>query len=252
VKLHKRILEKTWAQSLVSFLIACYLRFAYATSRWEVRGWDTIQTQYDAEQPFIVCFWHARMIMATFGWQNTVQLSMLSTPHRDGKIAAMTYNRLGIKTIWGSTKKGGTEAARGMIRALKGGEAVAITPDGPKGPRQRMQSSAIDIARMSGAKLIPVTAASSASKILSTWDRLQIPTPFSRGVVSVAPPIDVPRKASAEDYEALRQSFEDRLNTMTQDLDAEFGLQTPEPAPLPAPLPTELPVASPVQGERAP
>ncbi len=232
MKLHKRILEKTWAQSLVSFLIAGYLRFAHATSRWDVRGWDNIQQQYDAGQPLIVCFWHARMIMTTFGWQDTVKLSMLSTPHRDGKIAAMTYNRLGIKTIWGSTKKGGSEAARGMIRALKGGEAVAITPDGPKGPRQRMQSSAIDIARMSGAKLIPVTATSSSSKILGTWDRLQIPTPFSRGVVWAAPPIDVPRKASDEEFEALRQSFEERLNAMTQELDAEFGLKTPEPAEL--------------------
>lgn len=232
MKLHKRILEKTWAQSLVSFLIARYLRFAYVTSRWDVRGWDNIQNQHDAGQPVILCFWHARMIIGMYGWKGTFQLNMLSTPHRDGKIAAMTYNRLGINTIWGSTKKGGSEAARAMIRALKAGEAVAITPDGPKGPRQRMQASAIDIARMSGAKLIPVTAASSASKILGTWDRLQIPTPFSRGVVSIAPPVDVPRKASAEDYEALRQSFEERLNTITRDLDAEFGLQTPAPAEL--------------------
>jgi len=116
---------------------------------------------------------------------------------------------------------------------LKAGETVAITPDGPKGPRQRMQPSAIDIARMSGAKLVPVTAAATNSKILGTWDHLQIPKPFGRGVVWIAPAVDVPRKASTEGFEALRQSIEDRLNTMTQELDREFGLTTPEPAALP-------------------
>jgi len=235
VKLHKRILEKAWAQSLVSLLIASYVRFAHATSRWEVRGWHNVQNQVDAGQPVILCFWHARMILSMYGWQHTHPLNMLSTPHRDGKIAALSYNRLGINTIWGSTKKGGSEAARAMIKALKSGETVAITPDGPKGPRQRMQSSAIDIARMSGAKLVPVSAVSTNGKILNTWDRLQIPKPFGRGVVWIDAPIDVPRKASEDDFEALRQSVEDRLNAMTQELDQEFGFETPAPAELPIP-----------------
>ena len=232
MKLHKRILEKPWAQSLVSFLVARYIRLVRATGHWEVRGWENVQTQVDAGQPVILCFWHARMIMSMYGWQHTHQLNMLSTPHRDGKIAALTYNRLGINTIWGSTKKGGFEAARAMIRVLKAGETVAITPDGPKGPRQRMQSSAIDIARMSGAKLVPVSAVSSASKRLNTWDRLQIPKPFGRGVVWLAPAIDVPRKANGETFEALRQEVEDQLNAMTRELDQEFGFATPEPAVL--------------------
>ncbi|HEY9079220.1 lysophospholipid acyltransferase family protein [Magnetovibrio sp.] len=235
MKLHKRIFEQAWAQSLVSLLIAAYVRFAHATSRWDIRGWDNIQNQIDAGQPVILCFWHARMILSMYGWRHPYKLNMLSTPHRDGKIAALSYNRLGINTIWGSTKKGGTEAARAMIKALKSGETVAITPDGPKGPRQRMQSSAIDIARMSGAKLVPVTAASTNGKILGTWDRLQIPKPFGRGVVWIDAPIEVPRKASEDDFEALRQSVEDRLNTMTRELDREFGFETPEPAELPIP-----------------
>jgi len=235
VKLHKRIFEQPWAQSLVSLLIASYVRFAYLTSRWEVRGWNNIQGQVDAGQPVILCFWHARMILSMYGWKHTHKLNMLSTPHRDGKIAALSYNRLGINTIWGSTKKGGSEAARAMIKALKSGETVAITPDGPKGPRQRLQSSPIDIARMSGAKLVLVTATSSNSKILNTWDRLQIPKPFGRGVIWADAAIDVPRKASNDELEALRQSVEDRLNAMMQELDREFGFETPPPAELPIP-----------------
>ena len=235
MKLHKRIFEQAWAQALISFLIALYLRLVRLTGRWEVRGWEHVQALFDSGQPPVLCFWHARLTMAIFGWRTPRKLNVLSTPHRDGRIAAQTYNRLGINTIYGSTKKGGSEAARGMIRALKNGEAVAITPDGPKGPRQRMQMGAIDIARMSGAKLIPVTAAASGSKVLGTWDRLQIPKPFSRGVVQFGPAMDVPRKGSEDELDALRQDFEDRLNAMTRALDAEFGRETPEPAVLPLP-----------------
>lgn len=233
MKLHKRIFEKNWAQATVSFLIASYVRFVHFSGTWDIRGWDNIQKQLDAGQPVILCFWHGRMILSMFGWKHPYQLHMLSTPHRDGKIAALSYNRLGIKTIWGSTKKGGSEAARTMIKVLKSGETIAITPDGPKGPRQRMQSSAIDIARMSGAKLIPVSAVSTSRKILNTWDRLQIPKPFGGGVVWIDEPIDIPRKASADEFEALRQNLEDRLNAMTVELDREFGFETPEPAEVP-------------------
>jgi len=237
VKLHKRILERPWAQSAASLLIALYLRLVYITGRKEVRGWDNIQSQIDAGQPVILCFWHARMIISVLGWNPKYQLHILSTPHRDGRIAARSYNRLGIKTIWGSTKKGGSDAARTMIRVLRSGQTVGITPDGPKGPRQRLQVSALDIARMSGARLVPVTAASRNNKILATWDRLQIPKLFGHHIIWIDAAVEVPRKSTPEDREQLRQDLENRLNTMTRTLDREFGLDTPEPHPPAEPQP---------------
>ncbi|MBF0249526.1 MAG: lysophospholipid acyltransferase family protein [Alphaproteobacteria bacterium] len=232
MKLHKRIFNQAWAQSLVSLLIALYLRVVRLTGRWETRGEDDVQRLMDAGQPLIFCFWHGRLISNIFCWRNEAVLHILSTPHRDGQIAARSYNRFGIQTIWGSTKKGGTGAVREILKVLKDGGVIGITPDGPKGPRQRMQKSAIDMARMTGAMLVPVSNATTRCKWLGTWDRMVLPLPFGRGVFAFGEAMEIPRKASDEEFERIRAAFEDRLNALTRQLDAECGQTTPDPAPL--------------------
>ncbi|MDH5189559.1 MAG: lysophospholipid acyltransferase family protein [Rhodospirillaceae bacterium] len=232
MKLYKKILNQTWAQNIVSMLGAGYLRLVQITGRWEVRDWQTMQALIDENRPIILCFWHSRLIANAFGWKSDKPLHQLSTPHRDGKIAAATYNRLGVKTIWGSTSKGGSEAVRAMLKVLKHGGIISITPDGPRGPRQRMQKSAIDIARMSGAVLVPVSNSMSPFKMLGTWDRMIVPLPFAKGIFAVGQPVEVPRDASPEQLEEIRNTMEQTLNQMTQRLDKETGIITPEPAPL--------------------
>ena len=232
MKLYKKILNQTWAQNIVSMLGAGYLRLVQITGRWEVRDWQTMQDLIEENKPIILCFWHSRLIANAFGWKSDKPLYQLSTPHRDGKIAAATYNRLGVKTIWGSTSKGGSEAVRAMLKVLKHGGIISITPDGPRGPRQRMQKSAIDIARMSGAVLVPVSNSMSPFKMLGTWDRMIVPLPFAKGIFAVGQPVEVPRDASPEQLEEIRYTMEQTLNQMTQRLDKETGIITPEPAPL--------------------
>ena len=232
MKLYKKILNQSWAQNAVSMLAALYLRFVRLTGRWDVRGWENIQSSIDANRPMIICFWHSRLIANAFVWKSDKPLHQLSTPHRDGKIAAGAYNRLGIKTIWGSTSKGGSSAIRGILKVLKTGGVVSITPDGPRGPRQRMQSSAIDIARISGAVLVPVSNSMTPAKVLGTWDRMLVPLPFARGVFEMGPPIEVPQGATAEQLEEIRIKMETELNQITARLDDETGITTPEPAPL--------------------
>lgn len=232
MKLYKKILNKTWAQNILSMLGAGYLRLVQKTGRWEVRGWENVQTAIEQNKPIIICFWHSRLIANAFGWQSDKPLHQLSTPHRDGKIAAATYNRLGVKTIWGSTSKGGSEAVRGMLKVLKSGGIVSITPDGPRGPRQRMQKSAVDLARMSGSVIIPVSNSMSPCKILDTWDRMVVPLPFAKGIFAIGQPVEVPRDATPEQLENIRITMEQSLNQLTQNLDSETGIITPEPAPL--------------------
>lgn len=235
MKLHKRILNQDWAQSAVTALGAAYLRFVRLSGRWETRDWDVLQKLIDDGKPIILCFWHGRLIANIFGWPHGVALHQLSTQHRDGKLAGKTYQRLGVTPVWLDKNKP-TEATRKMVKILKSGGIGAITPDGPKGPRQRMQMGAIDLARLAGgAYIVPVSNSTTRAKILRTWDRMQLPLPFGRGVFQIGQPIEVPRKASAEEFEAIRKNVEDTLNTMTQALDAECGQVTPEPAEVSAP-----------------
>ncbi|MFC1672954.1 lysophospholipid acyltransferase family protein [Pseudomonadota bacterium] len=232
MKLHKRILNQDWAQSVVTWTAAAYLKFVRATGRWETRDWDKLQKLIDEGKPVILCFWHGRLIANIFGWPKGVALHQLSTAHRDGQLAGKTYQRLGVTPIWLDKNKP-TEATRQLVKILKAGGIGAITPDGPKGPRQRMQSSAIDIIRLAGGGyLVPVSNSTNKAKILGTWDKMQLPLPFGGGIFQVGEPVEVPRKASSEELEVVRLGLEDALNTMTRELDELCGQDTPEPAPI--------------------
>lgn len=232
MKLHKRILNQDWAQNAVAALAMGYLRFVKLTSRWELRGWDNAQRLIDAGTPTMICFWHGRLMANIFAWPEAYTLHQLSTAHRDGKLAGKTYSHFNVVPVWLESKSP-LEATRKLVKILKSGGVCALTPDGPKGPRQRMQTGAIDIARMAGAKLIPVSNSGTNIKVLGTWDRMHVPLPFGSGATQLGEPIEVPRHATAEELEAIRQKMEDTLNAMTRALDAEFGQVTPEPAPLP-------------------
>lgn len=230
MKLHKRILNQGWAQNLISGIAAAYLRFVRYSGQWEMRDWYNIQEIIDQGKPVVLCFWHGRLVAKVFGWpKNAVALYQLSTAHRDGKLAGKTYQRLGLTPIWLESKNP-TEATRKIVKILKSGGVCSITPDGPKGPRQRMQMSAIDLARLGGAYLVPVSSSGTRVITLNTWDKMQIPLPFARGAFQMGKAIEVPRKGNAQELEAIRQQMEDSLNLITQTLDAEFGQQTPEPA----------------------
>ena len=241
MKLHKRLLNQDWAQAIVTALAAAYLRFVRLTGNWELRGWDNLQKLVDDGKPVILCYWHGRLIANIFGWPQGVALYQLSTSHRDGQLAGKTYQRLGVTPVWLDKNKP-TEATRKMVKILKSGGIGAITPDGPKGPRQRMQMGAIDLVRLAGGGyLIPVSSSATRAQVLNTWDRMQFPLPFGGGVFHFGTPVEIPRKASDEELEAIRQHFEDTLNTMTRALDAECGQETPEPAPMPDPAPAPEP-----------
>lgn len=233
MKLHKRILNQNWVQSIVTGLAAAYFRFVRFSGHWEMRDWHKIQDVIDQGKPVVLCFWHGRLLAKVFGWpKDAVPLYQLSTAHRDGKLAGKTYERLGMTPIWLESKSP-TEATRKIVKILKAGGVCSITPDGPKGPRQRMQMSAINMARLGGAYLVPVSSSGARMKILNTWDKMQLPLPFSRGAFQMGDALEVPRKASKDELDSIRQKMEDSLNDLTRTLDAEFGQETPKPAPQP-------------------
>ncbi len=88
---------------------------------------------------FIGAFWHGRMLMIPMGWQRMAPMHMLISAHRDGRIIADAVSYFGIQAIAGSTRRGGSAALRNMLKKLKEGDCVAITPDGPRGPAMKRQ-----------------------------------------------------------------------------------------------------------------
>lgn len=218
-KILKSLLKKPGVIKAGAWLIAKYITFVFKTSSWKRVRADLPQRYWEAGRPFIVCFWHNRLLMTCFAWQSQSPFYMLISSHPDGKIIAETVGFHGIQTIAGSSSKGGAKALRQMMTALKAGGTVGITPDGPRGPRFRVSDGVVALARLSGHDVLCVTFSTSRRRILKTWDRFVLALPFSKGVIAWSGPFSLSRKATKAEAEHFRESLEKELTELGQKAD---------------------------------
>lgn len=230
----KRLSRHEGLRRALCWLGAQYIRLVHATCRWQVVGGEIPAAYWSSGKPFILAFWHGRLLLMPYVWRRDRTIHMLISQHRDGRLIADTVKHFGIDTISGSSSRGGTAALRAMLRALKAGECVGITPDGPRGPRQRSSAGIVNIAKLAGVPIIPATYAVRRRRLLGTWDRFVVALPFGKGMFVWGRPIEVPRDASDAALEALREEVEMRLNAITAAADGRMGHAALEPAPWPA------------------
>jgi lysophospholipid acyltransferase (LPLAT)-like uncharacterized protein len=227
----RSLLGKPWVQEAAAVLAALYIRLVWATSRWETRGGEHPAALHESGAAFIVCFWHGRMLMLPKGWTKGRPVSILISPHRDGRLIAATIRHFGVGTVTGSTSRGGARAFLEMRSLLSTGTSIGITPDGPRGPRMRAAAGVAELARLSGAVVLPAAYAVKRRRVLGTWDRFLLPWPFNRGVFLWDAPIRVAHDADANAVDAARAHIEARLNAITAEADACFGHAATDPAP---------------------
>ena len=227
----KTILGNETVRRFLCWLAAHYIRLVHVTGRWTMVRGEAVGPYVGTGVPFILCFWHGRILMMPYAWEHRDVVHMLISRHRDGQIIARTVGHFGIETIAGSTKRGGAAALRAMLKVLQSGSVVGITPDGPRGPRMRASDGIVTVARMAGRPIIPMTFGTSRRKVLSSRDRFVVPLPFSKGVFVWGDPIEVPRDGDEAEFDAIRQAVEDSLNAITAEADRLTGFAPMEPAP---------------------
>jgi lysophospholipid acyltransferase (LPLAT)-like uncharacterized protein len=158
----------------------------------------------------IFTFWHGELLPLACT-HRTRDVCVLVSRHRDGECIARVLRRLGFLTARGSTSDAGREGAFQMCASLRNGRDAAVAPDGPKGPRHRVQPGVVYLAQRTGACLVPTACLAERRLLLGTWDRFQIPLPFSRVAVVNGAPISVPRRLSDADVEVYRATLETAL-----------------------------------------
>ena len=171
--------------------------------------------------PGIGVFWHGRLLMMPRLYKGK-KLSFLVSPHRDGQIVGRALKRFGFHAILGSTNRRGFSAFKQMLRANREGSDIALVPDGPKGPRYQVQIGVIELAKLTGRPVVPVTFSSSKRKLFKTWDQFLLPYPFSRGVFIWGEPVYVDPKGDRTHLEERRALLERRLNELTEKADHYF------------------------------
>lgn len=230
----KRTLRRPGVQAGLARLLAAYVRILRTTARVERPDDETLQRLVSEERPLVLCFWHGRMVATNLAWRDGSRTHLVISRSRDGTLGARVAQLLGFNTIAGSAHRGGSAAARSMLRLLaRPGEMIGVMPDGPRGPRMRARRGAITIARLGRARLIPLAAAARPRLVFGSWDRFVLPLPFARVVLRVGRPIEVPEDAGRDTEEALRLQLERALNELCHEADTTLHVQATEPAPLP-------------------
>lgn len=229
--LRKSVLRSETVRQLACWLAAKYIRLIHYTQKLEIENAHIPESFWNQKKPFILAFWHGRLLVMPFIWRPQLPIHMLISQHRDGLLIAETVSYFGISCIAGSSTRGAAPALRAIMKKLKEGGCIGITPDGPKGPRMRSGDGIINIARLSGVPIIPASYSANPSRFMKTWDRFLVPEPFGRGIFIWGEPILVPRDASDEDVVAFNQLLEERLNGITAESDRRLGLAPIEPAP---------------------
>jgi lysophospholipid acyltransferase (LPLAT)-like uncharacterized protein len=202
-KLSKTLVHSKFVQGFLVRLVWLYIRFVYATSPWQFIGKSHIQEVLEQKNPLIICFWHGRMAMHPLVWQWKKPFSMLLSQHRDGSFIRDVLGCFGIQSIEGSTSRGGARAAVQIIRALKQGVTVGMTPDGPRGPCEKVSPGIAYLAKVSGACVVAISFSQTRVKRLNTWDKFCLPVPFSKGIFYASPALQV--KPSDDEHEVMQK-----------------------------------------------
>ncbi|MEJ2121579.1 MAG: lysophospholipid acyltransferase family protein [Alphaproteobacteria bacterium] len=234
MKLVNRLFKNKTTLAVSCWLIARYIRLVELTSRWTLRGTEPMTEMAARGEPFIAAFWHGRMVLMPGTWRRIGAgraMRMLISMHRDGVTISRVIGHLGIETIAGSTSRGGTEALHALIRTLRAGGPVGITPDGPRGPRMRASPGLATVASRMSVPVFAVSFSSTRRRLFKSWDRFLLPLPFGRVTVVMKGPIDVRHNAASVGLEDMRRRIEDALNEATREADQSCGHDPVEPAP---------------------
>lgn len=195
------------------------IRALLSTVRFQVSGAEHYQQLLRAGQPVIYVLWHGRLLPLTYLHRGQEIVGLISQ-NRDGEYIARVIQSWGYDTVRGSSSRGGMAALRQLVRRLREGRSVAITPDGPRGPRQQMKPGALIVAQLSGAPLIPLAGAATRGWWFGRWDRFLVPKPFSRVRVAYGDPIFVPREVDEAGLRAYEAEVQARLDELMRRVDA--------------------------------
>jgi lysophospholipid acyltransferase (LPLAT)-like uncharacterized protein len=215
----RRLLE--WLA--IHFFGGFVLRLLVATWRLEDAVPEHVLQALAAGKHFIYVFWHNRQIgFIKIHQRYTYPVKVMVSRHGDGEIIARIVTKYGIGSVRGSSTRGGSAALKELITATAEGH-VAITPDGPVGPRYQLKQGAVLLASRSGLPVLCVGWSADRVWRFRSWDRFLLPKPFARLKVTTEGPVEIPADLDADGLEEARLDLERRTNELTARLDREMG-----------------------------
>jgi lysophospholipid acyltransferase (LPLAT)-like uncharacterized protein len=208
--LKKRFLIR--AADLVFYVL---IKLIGRSVRFEVEGWEHWETASQETRIPIYTSWHNRVFLSTYFWQKR-RIVVMTSRSFDGEYIARFIQRFGYGAARGSSSRGAVGAVVEMVRLMRAGSPTGFTIDGPKGPLYVAKMGAVLLAKKTGHPILPFTVTPQRYWEAKSWDRFQVPKPFTRSLVVIAPPIWVPADADEDTLEAKRDELQKALDEINR------------------------------------
>ncbi len=201
------------------------MQIMFYTSRKKFINFENIVKRVEQNQPFIIVFWHNRLMMIPFITKKARKINpkynflILASRHFDGQFVSKIMAKFKLGTVAGSSKMGRVNnrgidlsSFRKIFRSLKDNISLALTPDGPRGPSQKINGEIVEIAKISGVPILPISYSTSNYIRLNSWDRFFFPLPFSKICYYFGDIITVDKNASLEEIARIKLQLEEKMN----------------------------------------
>jgi lysophospholipid acyltransferase (LPLAT)-like uncharacterized protein len=229
VSIKQKLSKNSFVAVCLAYLLFFYLKFSYFFQKKIFKN-RSLKFAYEfSNKPCIYVFWHGRMSFIPFLSLSPKNTSIIVSRHNDGRLIAKMMELFGFNIISGSSNdkkdRGGVKALIEAIDAIKAGQKLVITPDGPKGPAFKLKKSVLYIAQKTATPIIPISFSCSRKKVFKSWDSFIFPLPFGKASFVIGSKFIVPKDLELEglEAEAYLAQLEEEINRITIQADAIVG-----------------------------
>ena len=212
----KKIIKLKFIQHLLSIIAAIYIFLVRITSNIQIINLKIPKNYWDNRKPFILAFWHSQLMMISFTWTNKYKINIIASNHSDGRFGALVGRFFKLNNIPRSSKNSNA-SLKIIYKLVKNNEYIGITPDGPRGPKEKVSAGIIKLASSLEIPIIPCGYWSNRNFQLNSWDRFLITLPFSRCYFVWSDPINIEKEIQNNNISEQQIILEERLNQITQE-----------------------------------
>ncbi|MFA6596508.1 MAG: lysophospholipid acyltransferase family protein [Ignavibacteriaceae bacterium] len=208
-----RKLYQDFLRFIGSYVLYILIQTLCKTLRIQKSGGETLQALLDEKKNFVLAFWHGTMVIPWFAHRNLKLLAIISKS-KDGDLLSKILRKWKYKVVRGSSSKGGNIALEIMVDHARHECPVAITPDGPRGPNFKMKAGAVITAKKSEVPLVLVGVGYKSKTRLHSWDKFEVPFPFSKVQLFYSEPIRIDKNLSYDETSSMIVQCEEKLNEL--------------------------------------
>ena len=211
MKIRKKIIKNFFIQNILVLLTILYIQFVKFTSKIRIENNNYPNKYWKDEKPFILAFWHSQLMMVSFSWSYKKKINILASGHSDGRFGAKVGNFFKLNNIQTSNKNKNL-SLRPVFQLLKSRQYIGITPDGPRGPKEKVPEGIIKIAKSTNVPIIPLGYWSSRNFTVRSWDSFLITLPFSKCNFVWGEEVKIPKNLKDNEIIDFQKIIKNKIN----------------------------------------